>query len=319
MNWPYIDTPEPETLSAETQNPASESSNPASEPQDLAPEPQDLAPEPQDLAPELEDQIEEIPQIVDPRSAAEIYEALFSEVTDRAIEPLLDAAGVSFGTRLLDVACGPGRLLGEAVRRGASAAGVDLAPEMVVLARSAHPKLDIREGNAESLSYAVASFDAVTCAFGIGHFPEPERAMSEFARVLVPYGIAAVAWWGSFARNRINGLFHEAIGKLAVNVPAAPPIDQFSDRERLTALMQSAGLGTVRIEEVAFQHTFRDATELWNMAMGSFARASAVIKAQPEDVQQAIREAVDAAAQQYASREGLSIPVVFMVAAGVKP
>jgi hypothetical protein len=55
------------------------------------------------------------------------------------------------------------------------------------------------------------------------------------------------------------------------------------------------------------------------MALGSFERASAVIRAQPEDVQQAIRDAVDEAVQQYASSDGLRIPVAFLVAAGVKP
>jgi len=291
MNWPYIDSPEPEAA----------------------------VPEPQTLAPEPPVQEEATQEAVEQQSSAEIYEALFSEVTDRAIEPLLDAAGVSFGTRLLDVACGPGHLLGEAVRRGAHANGIDLSPAMVALARNAHPNLDVREGNAEAMPYSVGSFDAVTCSFGLGHFAEPERVMAEFTRVLVPYGIAAVSWWDAWSRNRINGMFHEAIGKLAVNVPPGPSFDQFSDREQLTALMQAAGLQSVRIEDVIFRQTVRDMTELWAMAMGSFARASAAITAQPEEVQKAIRDAVEEAAQPYLTPEGFRIPVVFMVAAGVKP
>ena len=49
---------------------------------------------------------------------AESYHDAFSTVTDRAIEPLLAAAHVGDGTRLLDVATGPGTLAAKAAERG---------------------------------------------------------------------------------------------------------------------------------------------------------------------------------------------------------
>ena len=50
---------------------------------------------------------------------AESYYDAFSAVTNRAIEPLLKAAQVGNGTRLLDVATGPGTLAAKAAERGA--------------------------------------------------------------------------------------------------------------------------------------------------------------------------------------------------------
>jgi ubiquinone/menaquinone biosynthesis C-methylase UbiE len=76
---------------------------------------------------------------------AQTYHSSFSIVSDRAIEPLLDAAHVKTGTRLLDVATGPGTLAARAAERGASVIGVDVAPAMVALARKLHPALDFRE------------------------------------------------------------------------------------------------------------------------------------------------------------------------------
>jgi hypothetical protein len=53
--------------------------------------------------------------------------------------------------------------------------------------------------------------------------------------------------------------------------------------------------------------------------MGSFARASSLIRAQNEDMQRTIRAAVTAAARQYAQPDGLHMPVAFLVASARKP
>ena len=144
---------------------------------------------------------------------ADTYHDQLSVVTDRAIAPLLDAAGVRSGIRFLDVASGPGHLATEAARRGARAIGVDLAPAMVALASELHPGIEFREGSADQLPFEDASFDAVACAFGLGHFPEPERAVAEFARVVAPGGKVALSWWDNFSRSRINGIFFDAIAR----------------------------------------------------------------------------------------------------------
>ena len=85
--------------------------------------------------------------------------------------------------------------------------GIDIAPAMIALAHALHPHLDFREGSAEDLPFAPSSFDAVVSGFGVGHFSRPERVLSEFARVLVPKGRVALAWWDGFGKNRINGIF----------------------------------------------------------------------------------------------------------------
>lgn len=253
---------------------------------------------------------------------ADSYHDHFGAVTDRATAELLDAAHVGAGTRLLDVAAGPGGLTQEAARRGAIAVGTDIAPAMIELARKLHPGLDFRESSADVLPFTDGSFDAVACAFGMGHFPEPERVIAEFVRVLRPGGIAALSWWDGFARNRINGIFHETIAQLNVSAPGrlpqGPPMDRFSDSTRFAEFLRAAGLSHVRVETVTFTHRLRDADDLWDLAMGSFARASTLIRVQTAALQQTIRDAVSKAAQNYAGPNGLDIPVAFLVASGTK-
>ena len=92
---------------------------------------------------------------------AAAYERFFGVITGRLVEPLLDAASVGVGTRVLDVATGPGWVAAQAAERGASVVGVDVAEAMIARARSAHPGLEFRWADAHELPFADGSFDAV--------------------------------------------------------------------------------------------------------------------------------------------------------------
>jgi hypothetical protein len=67
------------------------------------------------------------------------YHAFFAAVTSLATNPLLDAVGLHPGTRLLDVATGPGALAAEAANRGARPFGIDLSPRRPQAVRLSPP------------------------------------------------------------------------------------------------------------------------------------------------------------------------------------
>ena len=69
---------------------------------------------------------------------AETYAEHFSPLTSLALEPLLEAARVAAGRRLLDVGTGPGMAAAETYARGAQVTGVDVSPGMIALACAAH-------------------------------------------------------------------------------------------------------------------------------------------------------------------------------------
>jgi ubiquinone/menaquinone biosynthesis C-methylase UbiE len=251
---------------------------------------------------------------------AESYYDAFSAVTNSAIEPLLKAAHVGNGTRLLDVATGPGTLAAKAAEHGARVIGIDVAPAMIELAHSLHPHLDFREGSAEELPLDTSSF--VISGFGVGHFSRPERVLAEFARVLVPKGRVALSWWDDFGKNRINGIFFEAIKELGISapgaLPAGPAVDRFCDPNEFSAVLRTAGFEVVGIDHISFSHPLKSVDELWDLALGSFVRVSTVIGAQNAEVQQRIRAKVEQIAQQYVSANVLQIPIAFRVIAGIR-
>src|SRR5438045_2607574 len=85
--------------------------------------------------------------------AAAHYAGAFGPLMSQAIAPLLDAAVVSPGARLLDVATGPGYAAAAAHARGAAVIGVDFSRAMLDLARAAHPGPEFREGDAQALPF----------------------------------------------------------------------------------------------------------------------------------------------------------------------
>jgi ubiquinone/menaquinone biosynthesis C-methylase UbiE len=96
---------------------------------------------------------------------AQSYDLVTGRVTHRLVEPLLDAAQVGPGIRMLDVASGPGHLAGAAATRGAQVTGVDLADPMVEIASQLYPEVTFRRGDAEALPFPDQEVDAVTGAF----------------------------------------------------------------------------------------------------------------------------------------------------------
>jgi SAM-dependent methyltransferase len=95
----------------------------------------------------------------------------------------------------LDVGMGPGRLCFELERRGWTASGVDVSPEMVELARRRLPEASSRLfcASAHELPFEDSSFDLVT-ATGVLEYAGVSHALSELARVLRPGGTAVLSY-----------------------------------------------------------------------------------------------------------------------------
>ena len=103
------------------------------------------------------------------------------------------------GARVLDVACGNGNLAMIAARKGCKASGIDIASNLIAQAKqraaAENRAVDFREGDAEALPYADATFDFVVSMFGVMFAPRPRVAATELLRVTKPGGIIALANW----------------------------------------------------------------------------------------------------------------------------
>ena len=254
---------------------------------------------------------------------AEGYDDFFGRITTRVVDPLLDAAGVEDGVRLLDVASGPGYVTARAAERGASVIGVDIAEAMLSLARSRHPELDFRRGSAEELPFPEETFDAVVANFVLLHLGRPEQAAAEFVRVLAPGGRLALSVWDVPERARFIGVLIDAVTAAGArppeDVPVGPPIFRFSDEEEFAALLRANGLEDVDVTTVAFSYSTASPDELWDGLLRGTVRTAALVLGQTEAMQQRIRAEFDRVVAEHRVEDGLELPVSVRLASGRKP
>lgn len=89
---------------------------------------------------------------------------------------------------VLDVACGTGDLSICLAKQGCSVIGVDLSEQMLRIAQKKAPTITFQLADVENLPFADATFDAVTCAFGVRNFIHLKKGLNEMLRVLTPGG-----------------------------------------------------------------------------------------------------------------------------------
>jgi len=132
-----------------------------------------------------------------------IFYRYFSKVYDRInpffyadhmLESVIEMASLSEGDRVLEVGCGTGFTttgIAEKVRQKDIVA-IDLTPEQMEKAIEKLPNVNYIRGDAENLPFKDNSFDASISAGSIEYWPNPQRGISEMARVTKPGGRVVV-------------------------------------------------------------------------------------------------------------------------------
>jgi ubiquinone/menaquinone biosynthesis C-methylase UbiE len=123
------------------------------------------------------------------------------------------------GKDVLDVGCGPGgKTCFLATRKPHRVVGVDYSAELLVQAEAARDVLAPPDNrfiiefvcvNASDLPFPDEYFDIVTCSDAFEHFSDPEKVISEAARVLKPGGLFTIdfAQWGAYNGHHLGDFF----------------------------------------------------------------------------------------------------------------
>jgi SAM-dependent methyltransferase len=242
--------------------------------------------------------------------------------TEVFVAALLDSARVGRGSRVLDVACGPGYVSQAAAARGAEATGLDVAAGMVAQARRRSPGLTFVEGDAQRLPFPDESFDAVTMNFGILHLSQPDAAIAEARRVLVPGGRFAFSAWVVHG-NAVAQIVDGALKELAepVDLPEGPPYYRFAAVGECRRALVDAGFDgdTFEMETVTGTWHVRSADGLFDAELSAGVRTGAVLRGQPPDRLEAIRDAIAEGVRRYAHADGFALPIAANVISAAPP
>ncbi len=259
--------------------------------------------------------------------AADAYHRYFGSLTMQAIGPLLDAVDAVPKGNLLDLATGPGYVAAEAKRRGWSPLGIDFSASMVALARTLHPDIDFRAGDAEALDFGDAEFAAVVMNFGILHLARPEAAIGEAHRVLRSGGPGrrgckfAFTVWAPPEEAVGFAIVLRAVEEFAnpnVPLPAGPPFFRFSDRAESARVLESCGFADVRVTQIPLLWKLASPGEFFDAFYNGSARTGGLLRAQTGSALAKVRAAVEQRVTTYARGGHLEIPMPALVVSARK-
>jgi SAM-dependent methyltransferase len=175
---------------------------------------------------------------------AEAYAEFIASTLTLYAEDAIRLAGVQEGSRVLDVATGPGTLA-RLVARITRVDALDFSSRMLdELRRRAHAeelqRLTLHCGDGQSLPFPDDHFDVAFSMFGLFLFPDRARGLSELARVLVPGGRVVIGSWQSQDQVPALSIVSDEIRKL---MPAdfTPPPAPLSDAASVESELSAAG------------------------------------------------------------------------------
>jgi SAM-dependent methyltransferase len=135
----------------------------------------------------------------------------------------------------------------------------DFSPSMLRAARRRGSELGVgnvefRVIDAERIELDDDSVDGVLCRFGYMLMADPGAALAETRRVLRPGGRVALAVWTAPERNPFFSVIAVSLAQGGHIPPPEPPpapgIFSMASPERTAALLEGAGFGEIRTEEV---------------------------------------------------------------------
>ena len=244
------------------------------------------------------------------RKWSELIDGAASHVSERMVE----LAGVTAGSRVLDVAAGYGEpsltAAGVAGPNGKVVAS-DISAEMLAYGRerasaAGLENIEFVESDAVSLDFAAGSFDAALSRWGIIFDPDGEGAAARVRSFLAPGGRMAIASWGPPERVPMLSI---AMGTVVQRLGVSPPPPgtpgplSRPTPEAIGGLLEGGGFSEVQVEETEVAMRFGSAEEYTTFIREIAPPVTALLADQPEAVQGETWAAITAAAAERAGSD----------------
>jgi SAM-dependent methyltransferase len=246
-----------------------------------------------------------------------------------ATELMLDLAGLTPGSRVLDVAAGTGEQTLVAARRVGPTGQVlatDISVGMLAIATEEAKKakltnVETRVMDAQRLDLESASFDAVISRMGVMLVPDHRAALAEIHRVLKPGGKLAVIVWSTPERN-LYVFLPSLIARRHANLPplASGQAEMFSLGwpGMLEQVLTAARFRHVMVQAVPAPRRFASVGAMIDLLTGSSPLLSEPLALLDEGAKVAMLTEIEHTMRQFEGSDGVEIAGEVLVGAGVK-
>ena len=224
-------------------------------------------------------------------TASDFYDHPANTFWSRYGRQTVERLGLTPGEHVLDVCCGSGASAipaAESVGQTGSVIGVDLAENLLALARSKAKdrgltNIEFRSGDLTQLPFDDESFDVVVCVFGIFFVPDMEVGLRELKRVLRSGGKLAITTWGPRFFEPASTAFWESVRDVRPDLyKGFNPWDRISNADAVHALLTSVGFESVEAVAESGVQPVSSPDDWWAMIMGSGYRGT-VAQLDPDD------------------------------------
>ena len=184
---------------------------------------------------------------------------------------LVEEVGIEPGQHVLDVASGRGAVLYPAAERvgpKGTIEGIDISEGMVLatteeaMRRGIAARVSVMD--AEHLDFPEGAFDRVLCGFGVMFFPDQEKSLSEFWRVLKPGGRIGLSTWQVSQAEELVAVLNDL--KMRMGEPNPGWI---TDPHELSQLLIQAGFSELHVMADAKAFRYNDLEQYWQNARGT--------------------------------------------------
>lgn len=258
------------------------------------------------------------------------WEAIIATWAAPATEAMLDMAGVTSGSKVLDLACGAGSQTLSAARRAGRQGHVvasDISETMLAHTRenaraAGLANISTLRGAAEELEVAPGSFDAVICRLGLMLFAEPAKALVAVRQALKRGGKVAVIVFTTPAANPARAKAMQILLRHAGKAPpppGRPGLFSLGAPGTIERLLTESGFIGVERREMNLPMRTRSAADALQMIQEAFAASRAILSDCSEAVRAAAWAEVAEMLKTFESDKGFVTPGELLVAAGTRP
>jgi SAM-dependent methyltransferase len=243
---------------------------------------------------------------------------------------MIEAAGITAGHDVLDVAGGPGEpslTIAETVGPSGSVMCTDAVAEMVAAAegetkRRGLTNVEFRQCVADSLPFDDNSFDAVVSRLGVMFFPDVPAAFREMLRVVKPRGALCFAVWGKNEVNPFTYCVQDVMSRY-VDMPPVGPDDpgafRFAEPGKLAGLLTEAGAVDVRERELNFRiEASISAEQFWELRSATSGTLREKLATLSEDDARRVTSEVLNSVRDFFPNGHMSFPAEMLIVSGRK-